>query len=394
MVYGDFGVGLSYSHTSGDGVAAIAGADSASAVRRPAAQRARPPPTGSDHSEDAVHLAGPLSLCGDAETGCHRRPRPDVLLGQAGSRRHRGRDGSRRRSRDHAVVVEGTDSAVGVNVGADVTYMITDMIGAGVLLRYAKSTAESRQPIRQSVDVRCRRLSDCRRGASAVLDDDIAASMVATARSDRRRVARSRMMKRQFTLFVAAGCSPRLWPAATNRQTPPRPRRPAASPTARRARWLDAEGDRADAGVARQRIDARRQSRRTAEDQRVARRSSRTSGAVRLPLPVPAERPGREGSRASSSLRMGAAGPRQQHDLLLARARRAGDSSSARGRRSGPSRPPSIPDGYIAAASSTTRSSTGKSVGILHGPVTFIPGRRRQDGRTGRPTSSTTCSRP
>jgi hypothetical protein len=51
------------------------------------------------------------------------------------------------------VVVEGSDSAVGVNVGADVTYMVTDLIGAGVLLRYAKSTAEVSAADSQSVDV-------------------------------------------------------------------------------------------------------------------------------------------------------------------------------------------------------------------------------------------------
>jgi hypothetical protein len=39
------------------------------------------------------------------------------------------------------VVIKGSDSAVGVNISGDFTYMISNRFGAGVLLRYAKSTA-------------------------------------------------------------------------------------------------------------------------------------------------------------------------------------------------------------------------------------------------------------
>ncbi len=43
-------------------------------------------------------------------------------------------------------VGENSDGAVGINVGADVTYMVTKRFGAGLLLRYAKSTAKLEPP--------------------------------------------------------------------------------------------------------------------------------------------------------------------------------------------------------------------------------------------------------
>jgi hypothetical protein len=43
-------------------------------------------------------------------------------------------------------VVEASDSPVGINVGADVTYMVTKTFGAGVLLRYAGGSADLATP--------------------------------------------------------------------------------------------------------------------------------------------------------------------------------------------------------------------------------------------------------
>ena len=44
------------------------------------------------------------------------------------------------------VVVEASDSPVGVNFGADLTYMVNKTIGAGVLLRYATGSADLATP--------------------------------------------------------------------------------------------------------------------------------------------------------------------------------------------------------------------------------------------------------
>jgi hypothetical protein len=152
LVYEDFGVGLSYTHTAGDGNATIAGqiphplfADQPRSATATA--------TGLGHSEDAVHIA---FLYRFAAT-----PKVDVTVGLGPTFFSVKQDlvptVDVTEAADGPVitpaVVEGSDSAVGVNVGADVTYMITDMIGAGVLLRYAKSTAEVSADGSPSVDV-------------------------------------------------------------------------------------------------------------------------------------------------------------------------------------------------------------------------------------------------
>jgi hypothetical protein len=153
LVYGDFGVGVSYSHTAGDGDAAIAGqiphplfADQPRSASATA--------TGLDHSEDAVHIS---LLYRFAAT-----PKVDVTVGIGPTFFSVKQDlvptvDVTEASGGPVItpqVVEGSDSAVGVNVGADATYMITEHLGAGVLLRYAKSTAEVSASGSQSVDVR------------------------------------------------------------------------------------------------------------------------------------------------------------------------------------------------------------------------------------------------
>jgi len=153
MVYGDFGVGVSYSHTSGDGNAAIA-AQIPHPIYANNPRSASATATGLNHSEDAVHVS---LLYRFAAT-----PKVDVTVGLGPTFFSVKQDlvptvDVTEASGGPVItphVVEGSDSAVGVNIGADATYMITDLIGAGVLLRYAKSTAEVSASGSPSVDVR------------------------------------------------------------------------------------------------------------------------------------------------------------------------------------------------------------------------------------------------
>jgi outer membrane protein with beta-barrel domain len=152
MVHGDFGVGLSYTHTSGDGDAAITGQIPHPLVAdQPRSASATA--TGLNHSENAAHISALYRFAAtpkvDVTVGLGPTffsvsqdlvPTVDVTEGPSGPV-------------ITPRVVEGSDSAVGVNISADVTYMVTDMIGAGVLLRYAKSTAEVSADGSQSVDV-------------------------------------------------------------------------------------------------------------------------------------------------------------------------------------------------------------------------------------------------
>jgi hypothetical protein len=153
MVYGDFGVGVSYSHTAGDGDAAIA-AQIPDPVFPDQPRSASTTATGLDHSENVVHIS---LLYRFAAT-----PKVDVTVGIGPTFFSVNQDLVPTVDVTEAaggpiiapVVVEGSDSAVGVNISADTTYMITDLIGAGVLLRYAKSTAEISASDSQSFDVR------------------------------------------------------------------------------------------------------------------------------------------------------------------------------------------------------------------------------------------------
>ena len=76
------------------------------------------------------------------------------------------------------------------------------------------------------------------------------------------------MMKRQFTLFVACGFFVTALACGDKSSNPAAPSSPGGADRRGDSRWLHAESDRADAGVASQRLDARGQQ-RPAPDQRL-----------------------------------------------------------------------------------------------------------------------------
>jgi Outer membrane protein beta-barrel domain len=150
LIYDNFGVGLSYSRTSGDGVATVTGQiPDPDVTDRPRAASASA--DGLGHTENAVHVQvfyrfaatpkldisvglGPTfySMTQDlidtvdvAEPGPTITPRP----------------------------AEVSESPVGFNIGADATYMINERFGAGVLLRIATGSADMALPSGGSVEV-------------------------------------------------------------------------------------------------------------------------------------------------------------------------------------------------------------------------------------------------
>jgi opacity protein-like surface antigen len=152
-VYGDFGVGVSYSHTSGDGNATIAAEIPDPLVfDRPRAASATASSLG--HSENQVHISMLYRFAA--------MPKLDVTVGIGPTFFSVKQDlvptvEVTEASPSPVItphVVEGSDSAVGVHVSADATYMVTDNIGAGVLLRFARSTAEVSAESSQSIDVK------------------------------------------------------------------------------------------------------------------------------------------------------------------------------------------------------------------------------------------------
>lgn len=138
-LFGNIGVGLSYSRTSGDGVAAVS-AQIPDPLFFDRPRGASASADGLEHTENAVHLQvfyrfaaspkldvsvgiGPtfFSVSQDLiDTVTVTEPTPSIT----------------------PVVAKLSDSPVGINVGADVTYLFTKMLGAGVLLRYASATAD------------------------------------------------------------------------------------------------------------------------------------------------------------------------------------------------------------------------------------------------------------
>jgi Outer membrane protein beta-barrel domain len=149
-LFGNIGVGLSYSHTSGDGAAAIA-AQIPDPLLTDRPRGASTSADGLDHSENAVHVqvfyrfaaspklditvgVGPTFFSVKQElidTVTVTEPTPTIA----------------------PVVVEASDSPVGVNFGADLTYMVTKTIGAGVLLRYATGSADLATPSGSSLSL-------------------------------------------------------------------------------------------------------------------------------------------------------------------------------------------------------------------------------------------------
>jgi Outer membrane protein beta-barrel domain len=142
---GKIGAGLAYSHTSGDGNATIAAQipdPEVSDVFRSAASAAN----GLNHTEDAVHLSliyrypvtpkldvtvslGPTFFSVKQDLVSNVNVAETTTLPPFGT------------PNLTPVIVKGSDSPVGVNIGADATYMVTKTFGAGLLLRYAHGTA-------------------------------------------------------------------------------------------------------------------------------------------------------------------------------------------------------------------------------------------------------------
>jgi hypothetical protein len=139
LLFGNMGVGLHYSRTSGDGDAVIA-AEIPDPVFFDRPRAAAATASGLEHSEDAVHLQFFYRF--DAS------PKMDITVGVGPT------FFSVKQQLIETVdvveptptitprVVEASDSPVGVNFGVDATYMVTDNFGAGVLLRYATASAD------------------------------------------------------------------------------------------------------------------------------------------------------------------------------------------------------------------------------------------------------------
>lgn len=160
MLFGKWGVGLAYNHTSGDGDASISGAipnplyaNQPRAVALTAA--------GLTHSEDAVHL--------DLLYRFAATPKIDVTVGVgptffAMKQEFVTTFAVTETSPDPGPYVNPSvtptvtgvkKSPVGFNIGADVTYMVTDKFGAGLLLRFAHANPTLDVPNTPSgVDVR------------------------------------------------------------------------------------------------------------------------------------------------------------------------------------------------------------------------------------------------
>ena len=144
LVFGNIGVGVSYSHTAGDGNAILAGQIPDQLVFQPLAplRSATATAEGLDHSEDAVHLMVTYRFAAS--------PKLDVTLGVGPTFFSVKQELVDTVTVTEAAggpvmspqVVEASDSPVGVNVGADVSYMVTKSFGAGVLLRYASGSAD------------------------------------------------------------------------------------------------------------------------------------------------------------------------------------------------------------------------------------------------------------
>lgn len=139
LLFGNIGVGASYSRTAGDGVASVA-ARIPDPLFYDRPRGASASLDGLKHSENAVHLQVFYRFAAS--------PKLDISVGVGPTFFSVKQD-----LIDSVTVAEPTpavtpvvaklsDSPVGLNVGADVTYLFTKMIGAGVLLRYATGSAD------------------------------------------------------------------------------------------------------------------------------------------------------------------------------------------------------------------------------------------------------------
>jgi hypothetical protein len=143
LVVGNLGVGLHYSRTSGDGAAAVAGQiPDPLFFDRPRGATAAV--DGLEHTESAVHLQLFYRFAAS--------PKLDVAVGVGPtffSVKQQLIDTvsvSEPGPTMSPQVVEADDSPVGVNFGADITYLVTSSIGAGVMLRYATGSADFATP--------------------------------------------------------------------------------------------------------------------------------------------------------------------------------------------------------------------------------------------------------
>ena len=152
LVFGNIGVGVSYSHTAGDGNALLAG-QIPDQLEFGKPRSATATAEGLDHSEDAVHLMVTYRFAAS--------PKLDVTLGVGPTffsvKQQLVDTVTITETAGGPVmapqVVEASDSPVGINVGADVSYMVTKSFGAGVLLRYASGSADVSTPSGASVSL-------------------------------------------------------------------------------------------------------------------------------------------------------------------------------------------------------------------------------------------------
>lgn len=149
-LFGNIGVGLAYSRTSGDGVAAVA-AQIPNQLFFDQPRGASASADGLKHTENAVHLQVFYRFAAS--------PKLDVTVGVGPTffsikqELIDGIDVTEPTPTISPRVVESSESAVGVNVSADLTYMVTKNIGAGVLLRYAGGSADFGTPSGSSVSL-------------------------------------------------------------------------------------------------------------------------------------------------------------------------------------------------------------------------------------------------
>jgi len=149
-LFGNLGVGLSYSRTAGDGVASVA-AQIPNQLFYDQPRGASASADGLDHTENAVHLQVFYRYAAS--------PKIDVTVGigptffSVKQQLIDGIDVTEPTPTISAKVVEASDSPVGVNFSADLTYMVTKSMGAGVLLRYAAGSGDFATPSGSSVSL-------------------------------------------------------------------------------------------------------------------------------------------------------------------------------------------------------------------------------------------------
>ena len=138
-LFGNIGVGLSYSRTSGDGVASLAGQIPDRLVHD-APRGVSASVDGLKHTENAVHVQVFYRFAAS--------PKLDVSVGigptffSVKQDLIDGLDITDPPLNITPRVARASDSPIGINVGADATYMVTKSIGAGVLLRYAAASGD------------------------------------------------------------------------------------------------------------------------------------------------------------------------------------------------------------------------------------------------------------